>query len=101
MKRNRRRKKLRQRAKQQNIEKTEKLNALKPGINKRHKEDNAALLKKLVKDRNITLSNETTQKVVKSSTAFFTQLQDQVKVKAKHGSKKKDKKTITPAKLKL
>lgn len=104
-KRERRKKKSKQRAKQQAMEKKEKLNALKPGIAKKNKKEKAALLKKLTKNRNITKSNETTHKITKSSTAFFTQLQDQVKsqIKTKIGSmsKKKDKKAISAVKLKL
>lgn len=85
MKRERRRKKSRQRAKQQAIEKKEKLRALQPGIAKKYKDkkENTALLKKVTRDKNVTKLNETTHKVAKSSTAFFTQLQDQVKNKTK------------------
>lgn len=85
------------------MEEKEKLKALKPG--KKYKQNNAALVKKLTKDRNITKSDETGQKAPKSSTAFFTQLQDQVKsqIKAKVGpaSTKKDKNALSAVKLKL
>lgn len=103
MKRERRKKKLRQRAKQQVREKKEKLKALKPGISKKSKDkkEKEALLKKVTKDRNVTKLNETTHKIAKSSTAFFTQLQDQVKNKNTKGPKKKDKKTVSAVKLKL
>jgi GTP cyclohydrolase I len=104
MKRERRRKKLRQRAKQQAIEKKEKLNALKPGIakKKKDKKEKAALLKKVTKDRNVIKLDETTQKIAKSSTAFFTQLQDKVaSKKTKTGYKKKDKNVVSAVKLKL
>ncbi|KYN34534.1 U3 small nucleolar ribonucleoprotein [Trachymyrmex septentrionalis] len=94
MKRERRRKKSRQRAKQQAIEKKDKLRALQPGIAKKYKDkkEKAALVKKITKDRNVTKLNETTHKVAKSSTAFFTQLQNQVKSKIKKDnlSKKKN-----------
>ncbi|XP_014485500.1 PREDICTED: U3 small nucleolar ribonucleoprotein protein MPP10 [Dinoponera quadriceps] len=100
-KRERRRKKLRQRAKQRAMEEKEKLRALKPGIAKKYKKENAALLKQLTKDRNITKSDETNQTVAKSSTAFFTQLQNQVKTKIGPTPKKKDKKTLSAVKLKL
>ncbi|XP_012219445.2 U3 small nucleolar ribonucleoprotein protein MPP10 isoform X2 [Linepithema humile] len=104
MKRERRRKKLRQRAKQQATEKKEKLNALKPGIAKKNKDkkEKAALLKKVTKDRNVTKLDETTQKIAKSSTAFFTQLQDKIaSKKTKTGYKKKDKNVVSAVKLKL
>lgn len=106
MKRERRRKKLRQRARQQATEKKEKLNAHKSGFEKKYKKDNAAaaLIKKLTKDRNITKLDET-NKVTKSSTAFFNQLQDQVKshikTKVSSGPQKKHKKAVTAVKLKL
>lgn len=102
MKRERRRKKLKQRVKQQAIEKKEKLNALKPGIAKKNKDrkEKAALLKKVTKDRNVTKLDETTQKIAKSSTAFFTQLQDKVaSKKTKTGYRKKD--NVSAVKLKL
>lgn len=96
---------MRQRAKQKKMEEKEKSKMLKPGTAKKYKKEKAALLKKLTKDRNITKSKETSQKVTKSSTAFFTQLQDEVKshIKAKAGStsKKKDKNAISAVKLKL
>ncbi|XP_032680195.1 U3 small nucleolar ribonucleoprotein protein MPP10 [Odontomachus brunneus] len=103
-KRERRQKKSKQRAKQKVMEEKEKSKMLKPGTAKKYKKEKAALLKKLTKDRNITKSNETSQKI-KSSTAFFTQLQDEVKshikVKAGSMSKKKDKNAMSAAKLKL
>jgi len=104
MKRERRRKKSRQRAKQQAIEKKEKLRALQPGIAKKYKDkkEKAALLKKVTKDKNVTKLNETTHKVAKSSTAFFTQLQDQNKCKIKKGNLAKKKTSAASAiKLKL
>ncbi|XP_018044935.1 PREDICTED: U3 small nucleolar ribonucleoprotein protein MPP10 isoform X1 [Atta colombica] len=92
MKRERRRKKSRQRAKQQAIEKKDKLRALQPGIAKKYKDkkEKVALVKKITKDRNVTKLNETTHKVAKSSIAFFTQLQNQVKIKKDNLSKKKN-----------
>lgn len=104
MKRERRRKKSRQRAKQQAIEKKEKLRALQPGIAKKYKDnkEKATLLKEVTKDKNVTKLNETTHKVAKSSTAFFTQLQDQVKNKIKKNNSSKKKTSATSAvKLKL
>ncbi|XP_024876004.1 U3 small nucleolar ribonucleoprotein protein MPP10 [Temnothorax curvispinosus] len=106
MKRERRRKKSRQGAKQQAIEKKEKLKALQPGIAKKYKDkkEKAALLKKLTKDKNVTKLNETTHKVAKSSTAFFTQLQDQVKSKIKikkDNLSKKNTSAASAVKLKL
>ncbi|XP_053984486.1 U3 small nucleolar ribonucleoprotein protein MPP10 [Hylaeus volcanicus] len=104
MKRERRHKKLRQRARQEALEKKEKLIATKPGIGKKYKKD-AELAKKLSKSRNIIKMDETAQKVPKSSTAFFNQLQDQVKshIKSKTGAdtKKKQKNAVSAVKLKL
>ncbi|OAD53241.1 U3 small nucleolar ribonucleoprotein MPP10 [Eufriesea mexicana] len=106
MKRERRRKKMKQRARQQAIEKKEKLNALKPGASKKYKKEKAAeLVKKLTKSRNIIKMDETSFKAPKSSTAFFSQLQDEVKshIKAKtdNDSKKKQKNVLSAMKLKL
>ncbi|KAL6432121.1 hypothetical protein ACFW04_006678 [Cataglyphis niger] len=104
MKRERRRKKLKQRNKQQAIEKKEKLKALKPGISKKYedKKEKAMLLKKVTKDRNITKLDET-HKIAKSSTAFFAQLQNQVKnkIKRKDSSIKKKDNIGSAVKLKL
>lgn len=106
MKRERRHKKMRQRARREAMEKKEKLNAIKPGIDKRFKKNKAAeLTKKLTKNRNIIKMDETGQKIPKSSTAFFNQLQDQVKshIKSKTGarSRKNQKDTLSAVKLKL
>lgn len=106
MKRERRRKKVTQRARQEAVEKKEKLNALIPGVGKKYKkEKNAQLAKKLSKNRNIIQMDETSVKVPKSSTTFFNQLQDQVKShikgKAIANSKKKQKGTLSAVKLKL
>ena len=104
MKRDRRRKKTKQRVRQQATEKKEKLNALKPGIAKKKKND-AELVKKLTNNRNVIKMDETNYKVPKSSTAFFNQLQDQVKshIKAKTDAdkKKKQKDNLSAVKLKL
>lgn len=106
MKRERRRKKMRQRARQQAIEKKEKLNAIKPGIAKKYKKEKTTeLAKKLSKNRNIIRMDESSFKVPKTSTAFFTQLQDEVKshIKAKINTdtKKKQKNVLSAKKLKL
>lgn len=104
MKRERRRKKLKQRMQQQAIEKKEKLKALKPGISKKYedKKERATLLKQITKDRNVTKLDETMHKVAKSSTAFFTQLQNQTKNKVKRKDSSKKKNNISSAvKLKL
>ncbi|XP_078036489.1 U3 small nucleolar ribonucleoprotein MPP10 [Augochlora pura] len=106
MKRERRHKKMRQHARQEAMEKKEKLNAMKPGIQKKYKKDKAAeLTKKLIKNRNIIQMDDTGHKVPKSSTAFFNQLQDQVKShiksKTEARSKKKQKDTLSAIKLKL
>ncbi|KAG7206408.1 hypothetical protein KM043_003765 [Ampulex compressa] len=106
MKRDRRRKKQKQHLRQKHIEEKEKLKGLQPGVAKKYRKDkNAELLKKLTKDRNIVKMDETSQKIAKSSTAFFNQLQDQVKshVKSKAGTiqKKKPKNAVSAVKLKL
>ncbi|KAG6798434.1 U3 small nucleolar ribonucleoprotein MPP10 [Apis mellifera caucasica] len=106
MKRERRRKKMRQRARQQAIEKKEKLNAIKPGIAKKYKKEKTTeLAKKLSKNRNIIRMDESSFKAPKTSTAFFTQLQDEVKshIKAKINTdtKKKQKNVLSAKKLKL
>lgn len=104
MKRERRRKKVKQRMKQQAVEKKEKLKALKPGISKKYedKKERATLLKQITKDRNVTKLDETMHKVAKSSTAFFTQLQNQTKNKVKRKDSSKKKNNISSAvKLKL
>ncbi|XP_060828509.1 U3 small nucleolar ribonucleoprotein protein MPP10 [Bombus pascuorum] len=106
MKRERRRKKMKQRAQRQAMEQKEKLNALKPGVAKKYKKQKAtALVKKLSKDRNIIKMNESSFKAPKSSTAFFNQLQDEVKshIKAKTDtdSRKKQKNVLSAMKLKL
>ncbi|XP_017893249.1 U3 small nucleolar ribonucleoprotein protein MPP10 [Ceratina calcarata] len=106
MKRERRHKKMKQRARQQARENKEKLNALKPGVAKKHKKEKAAeMAKKLSKNRNIIQMDESSFKAPKSSTAFFNQLQDEVKshIKAKTGAnkKKKEKNALSAVKLKL
>lgn len=106
MKRERRKKKFRQKERQKDKERKEQLNAMKPGMEKKYKKNvNLELMKKLSKDRNITTADETTNKVAKSSSAFFSQLQDQVKshIKSKVNpmSKDKNKKALSAAKLKL
>ncbi|KZC07977.1 PREDICTED: U3 small nucleolar ribonucleoprotein protein MPP10 [Dufourea novaeangliae] len=107
MKRERRHKKMRQRARQEAMEKKEKQNALKPGIEKKYKKGKTLkeLAKKLSNSRNVIKMDETGQKVPKSSTAFFNQLQDQVKghIKSKisANSKKKRKDAVSAIKLKL
>lgn len=106
MKRDRRHKKMRQRARQQAMEQKEKLNALKPSVAKKYKKEKATeLVKKLSKDRNIIKMDESSFKAPKSSTAFFNQLQDEVKshIKAKTDtdSRKKQKHVLSAMKLKL
>ncbi|XP_047354509.1 U3 small nucleolar ribonucleoprotein protein MPP10 isoform X1 [Vespa velutina] len=106
MKRERRRKKLKQKERQKDRERKEQLNAIKPGIEKKYKKDkNVLLMKKLSKDRNITMVDETIGKVTKSSSKFFTQLQDQVKSHVKSRvnqmSKEKNKKALSAVRLKL
>jgi hypothetical protein len=106
MKRMRRQKKLKQRAKQKMIEEKDRLEALRPSVAKKqkNKKENIKLIKKLVKDRKITKMDETTEKVAKSSTAFFAKLQDQANSKLKTktvSASKENKKALSAAKLKL
>ncbi|KAK1130637.1 hypothetical protein K0M31_018754 [Melipona bicolor] len=106
MKRERRRKKMRQRTRKEAMEQKEKLNALKPGVAKKYKKEKAQeLVKKLSKNRNIIKMDESSFKAPKSSTAFFNQLQDEVKshIKAKtdRDDKKKQKNVLSAIKLKL
>lgn len=106
MKRERRKKKLRQKERQKDREKKEKLNEIQTGIDKKYKKDkNILLVKKLTKNRNITMVDETNDKVTKSSTAFFSRLQDQAKshIKSKVNliSKQKRKEALSAVKLKL
>ncbi|XP_015608326.1 U3 small nucleolar ribonucleoprotein protein MPP10 [Cephus cinctus] len=107
MKRERRQKKLRQRERQKAKEKREKMgDTLKPSRGKKFSKEKAAeAIAKLSKERNVLKVDETSHKVTKSSTAFFNQLQDQVKsqIKSKTGaaSKRKDKSVVSAVKLKL
>jgi len=104
MKRARRQKKLRQRAKQKMIEEKDRLNASRPSVAKKqkNKKEDIKLIKKLTKDRKITKMEETTQKVAKSSTAFFAKLQDQARSKLKTKTvSKENKKALSAIKLKL
>ncbi|KAF3421775.1 hypothetical protein E2986_09847 [Frieseomelitta varia] len=106
MKRERRRKKMRQHARKEAMEQKEKLNALKPGVAKKYKKEKAQeLAKKLSKNRNIIKMDESSLKAPKSSTAFFNQLQDEVKshIKAKTDTdgSKKQKNVLSAIKLKL
>ncbi|XP_071439765.1 U3 small nucleolar ribonucleoprotein protein MPP10 [Hetaerina americana] len=104
-KRERRQKKLRQRSRRIAREQREKaVSKLNPGLgNKYSKEKAIKMLEKVSKEDNVELL-EGHQKVVKSSKAFFAQLQDEVanhvKLRAS-GSKKKEKKRVTALKVKL
>ncbi|XP_035409762.1 U3 small nucleolar ribonucleoprotein protein MPP10 [Cygnus atratus] len=107
-KRERRKKKLRKRIKLREKEKRQKLlEKTKPeqGI-KLSKKAAAAKLKKLTKEGKATLlKDEGKDKALKSSQAFFSQLQDQVKMQVKDANKLKKKqkkqKEVSVHKLKL
>ncbi|XP_043281804.1 U3 small nucleolar ribonucleoprotein protein MPP10-like [Venturia canescens] len=108
MKRERRKKKLKQRTHQKASEKKEANLAekLKASGKKYRKGEAAAVINKLMKARNIVKIDETNSKAPKSSTAFFAQLQDQVasRIKTKTGNtfkKKRGKNAHSAVKLKL
>ncbi|NXJ87469.1 MPP10 protein, partial [Corythaixoides concolor] len=107
-KRERRRKKLRKRMKLREKEKRQKLlEKMKPeGSTKLSKKAAAAKLKRLTKEGKASLlKDEGKDKVLKSSQAFFSQLQDQVKMQIKDAKKLKQKekkqKALSVQKLKL
>uniref|UniRef100_A0A8B9GN73 U3 small nucleolar ribonucleoprotein protein MPP10 n=1 Tax=Amazona collaria TaxID=241587 RepID=A0A8B9GN73_9PSIT len=107
-KRERRKKKLRKRMKQREKEKRQKLlEKMKPEQGtKLSKKAAAVTLKRLTKEGKVSLlKDEGKDKVLKSSQAFFSQLQDQVKMQIKDASnlkKKQKKQTATSVhKLKL
>lgn len=107
-KRERRKKKLRKRMKQREKEKRQKLlEKMKPEQGRKlSKKAAAATLKRLTKEGKVSLlKDEGKDKVLKSSQAFFSQLQDQVKMQIKDASnikKKQKKQTATSVhKLKL
>lgn len=107
MKRERRMKKIHQREKEKakNIKEKTLIEKLKPKNNKQSKNIQDAMVKKLTKDRNISEIEKASHKVPKTSTAFFTQLQDEVtshiKSKTDRSNKKKDKIIHSAIKLKL
>ncbi|XP_040457024.1 U3 small nucleolar ribonucleoprotein protein MPP10 [Falco naumanni] len=107
-KREQRKKKLRKRMKRREKEKRQKLlEKMKPEQGtKLSKKAAAAKLKKLTKEGKATLlKDEGKDKVLKSSQAFFSQLQDQVKMQIKDANKLKKKqkqqKALSVHKLKL
>ncbi|NXT43167.1 MPP10 protein, partial [Pelecanoides urinatrix] len=104
-KRERRKKKLRKRMKLREKEKRQKLlEKMKPEQGtKLSKKAAAAKLKRLTKEGKASLlKDEGKDKVLKSSQAFFSQLQDQVKMQIKDANKlKKKQKTLSVHKLKL
>ncbi|XP_009278710.1 PREDICTED: U3 small nucleolar ribonucleoprotein protein MPP10 [Aptenodytes forsteri] len=107
-KRERRKKKLRKRMKLREKKKRQKLlEKMKPEQGtKLSKKAAAAKLKKLTKEGKASLlKDEGKDKVLKSSQAFFSQLQDQVKMQIKDANKLKKKeekqKTLSVHKLKL
>ncbi|KFZ48971.1 U3 small nucleolar ribonucleoprotein MPP10, partial [Podiceps cristatus] len=107
-KRERRKKKLRKRIKRREKEKRQKLlEKMKPEQGtKLSKKAAAAKLKRLTKEGKASLlKDEGKDKVLKSSQAFFSQLQDQVKMQIKDANKLKKKekqqKALSVHKLKL
>ncbi|NXL50110.1 MPP10 protein, partial [Podilymbus podiceps] len=107
-KRERRKKKLRKRIKRREKEKRQKLlEKMKPEQGtKLSKKAAAAKLKRLTKEGKASLlKDEGKDKVLKSSQAFFSQLQDQVKMQIKDANqlkkKEKQQKALSVHKLKL
>ncbi|XP_030312753.1 U3 small nucleolar ribonucleoprotein protein MPP10 [Calypte anna] len=107
-KRERRKKKLRKRMKIREKEKRQKLlEKMKPEqVTKLSKKAVAAKLKKLTKEGKASLlKDEGKDKVLKSSQAFFSQLQDQVRMQLKDANKlqkrQKQQKALSVHKLKL
>uniref|UniRef100_A0A7M4ERF9 U3 small nucleolar ribonucleoprotein protein MPP10 n=1 Tax=Crocodylus porosus TaxID=8502 RepID=A0A7M4ERF9_CROPO len=106
-KRERRKKKFRKRMKLKEKEKRQKiLEKTKPEQNKLNKKAAATKLKKLTKEGKASLlKDEGKDKALKSSQAFFSQLQDQVKVQIKDAKKiqkkQKQQQEISAHKLKL
>ncbi|NWJ00868.1 MPP10 protein, partial [Crypturellus undulatus] len=107
-KRERRKKKLRKRMKLREKERRQKqLEKMKPEQGtKLSKKAAAAKLKKLAKEGKASLlKDEGKDKVLKSSQAFFSQLQDQVKMQIKdatqHKKKQKKERNVSVHKLKL
>ncbi|KAG8235803.1 hypothetical protein J437_LFUL014741, partial [Ladona fulva] len=103
-KRERRQKKSRQRERRVARERREKIvEKLNPGLgNKYSKEKAIKMLEKVTQEKNVDLMEESSKKFVKSSKAFFSQLQDEVtshiKARIGGGTKKKDKKTLSAVK---
>jgi len=88
------------------IEERDRQNTLKPSIARKYKKktENTNLIKKLTKDRKITKMEGAIEKVAKSSTAFFSKLQDQAKSKLKMetiSASKRNDKALSAVKLKL
>nr|XP_055059148.1 U3 small nucleolar ribonucleoprotein protein MPP10 [Misgurnus anguillicaudatus] len=105
-KRERRKKKKLKRIKVQEREKRQKLKQMKVGENKKSKAEVEQTLKKLTKGGKAKiLTNDGMDKALRSSQAFFSQLQDQVKSQVKGSkvqtAKKKKQKEISVTKLKL
>ncbi|XP_012277221.1 U3 small nucleolar ribonucleoprotein protein MPP10 [Orussus abietinus] len=104
-KRERRQKKLKQRKHYKAKEERKETDDIKPSLKNKLKKNKLNSAKaKLSKARNVLKMNESTQKVSKSSTAFFNQLQDQVRSQIKSKAPKvtkNDQNTLSAVKLKL
>lgn len=101
--RERRSKKLHQKSKKQHEEEKEKIRQEK-GFTSNKKVDQKKLLEKVIKSRNVSKVKESNDsKALKSSTGFFSQLQDEVqsKLKGKKEKKKKDTSNLSAKKMKL
>lgn len=101
--RERRAKKLHQKSKKKHEEEKEKIRQEK-GFTSNKKVDQKKLLDKVTKSRNVSKVKESNDsKALKSSTGFFSQLQDEVqsKLKGKKEKKKKDTSNLSAKKMKL
>lgn len=107
-KRDRRQKKTHQRIVAREREKREAaVSKMNPGLgNKYSKEKAVKMLEKISKDSNVSLIDSRGGKAMKSSTAFFSQLQDEVKTHMKEKTqiakkRKADSKSLSAKRLKL
>ncbi|RZC42519.1 U3 small nucleolar ribonucleoprotein MPP10, partial [Asbolus verrucosus] len=97
-KRERRKKKLKQKIHVKQKQKRENLVKMKAGFgNKYNRENTKKEIEKVTKEKNVDKMDESRGKAVKSTKAFFTQLQEEVKLQIKRkSSDRQDKKKNAP-----